>query len=450
MVFVLLVASIVALVLLVARLRWHPALALLAVAFGTGLALGLPAAGVLASISQGFGQLLGQIGLTVVLGTQLGVLLERSGAALRLALSVVSLVGPQRPAWAVAAIGYLVGIPVFCDSGFVLVSRIHAGLHARTGVPLPTLALALSSGVFATHTLVPPTPGPIAAAGNLGLGEALGWVMLVGALVALPATLVGTWLAPRLGTPATAANPAEAAPSPAQPESEATAAALPNLAAALASVAVPVLLIALGVTARVMPLAQGLAPWLTVLGHPLVALSIGLLLAAAPLLRTRRAELLQAIDKGVAQSGPILIITACGGAYGAVLSGSALADTLRTWLHASGAGGVAFLLVAFGVTALFKTAQGSTTAAMAIASSLLGALAPVAGFVAPLDLALVVAAVGAGAMVASHVNDSYFWIVCQFGGIAPKAGLRTQTLVTAAMGLSSLAMVVLLYALLHA
>lgn len=444
MTFLWLALSIAALVLLVARLRWHPALALLAVAFVTGLSLGLGPADVLKSISLGFGQLLGQIGLTVVMGTLLGVLLERSGAALRLALAVIALVGPRRPAAAVAAIGYLVGIPVFCDSGFVLVSRIHAGLHARTGVPLPTLALALSSGVFATHTLVLPTPGPIAAAGNFGLADSLGWVLLMGAIVALPATLAGAWLAPRLGTPDTAAPQAEAKAAEASaPE------ALPSLALAIAPVAVPVLLIALSVTTRVLPGMQVAADQLAVLGHPLVALSIGMLLAALPLLRGRHLELQQAIERGIAQSGPILIITACGGAYGAVLSGSPLADTLRQWVQSSGAGGIGFLLVAFGVSALFKTAQGSTTAAMAIASSLLGALAPAAGFVQPIDLALLVCAVGAGAMVVSHVNDSYYWIVCQFGGIAPVAGLRTQTVTTAVMGLASIVTVIVLYLLIR-
>ncbi len=437
----ILAMSIAAIVVLVARLRVHPALALLGVSLASGLALGLSATATLKTIQDGFGSLLGQIGLTVVLGTLLGQLLERSGAALRLALAVLQLAGPNRPGWAVAAIGYLVGIPVFCDSGFVLVSRLHAGLHARSGVGLPTLAVALSSGVFATHTLVPPTPGPIAAAGNLGLGEGLAWVMLFGALVALPATVVGALYAHRLGAVTSSTVAQDEAPAQNAPT-------LPSLAGALLPMAVPVLLIALGVVVPQLGSASALSALAAVLGHPLVALSIGCLLCAA-LMWGRRSEIAPAIERGVTLSGPILIITACGGAFGAVLKATPLATELQAWAAGSGAQGPWFLLLAFAVAALFKTAQGSTTAAMAIASSLLGGLVAAAGFNSDAERAVVVCAIGAGAMVVSHVNDSYYWIVTQFGSIAPAAGLRTQTVATGLMGVAALVATLLLYAALQ-
>ena len=433
----ILALSIGAIVLLVARLRVHPVLALLGVALAAGLALDLSATATLRTMQEGFGALLGQIGLTVVLGTMLGQLLERSGAALRLALAVLQLAGHNRPGWAVAAIGYLVGIPVFCDSGFVLVSRLHAGLHARSGVSLPTLAVALSSGVFATHTLVPPTPGPIAAAGNLGLGEGLAWVMLLGAVVALPAMLVGGLYAHRLnGAKASISTEAEAqAPSPE---------ALPSLLGSVLPMAVPVLLIALGVIVPQFVGSADVSRLATVLGHPLVALGVGCALGAALMWRQHRVEIAPAIERGIAVSGPILIITACGGAFGAVLKATPLTAELQAWAEGSGAQGPWFLLLAFAVAALFKTAQGSTTAAMAIASSLLGALVGTAGFESEPERALVVCAIGAGAMVVSHVNDSYFWIVTQMGSIPPAQGLRTQTVATGLMGLAALVATLLL------
>ena len=184
MLLVILAAAILFIVLMISKFRVHAFLALLLSAFLVGLTAGMDPVKVIGAVAKGFGGTAEKIGIVIIAGTIIGVMLERSGAAFTMAETVLKLVGEKRPALAMTIIGYIVSIPVFCDSGYVILSSLNKSLGKRTGVSMTTMAVALSTGLYATHTLVPPTPGPIAAANALHAD--LGMVILMGLIVAIP------------------------------------------------------------------------------------------------------------------------------------------------------------------------------------------------------------------------------------------------------------------------
>jgi len=195
---VILLAVIVFIIVATAFLKIHPFLVLMAAAYLTGLLVGMPLDELTAAVNTGIGNLMRHIGLVIVTGTIIGVILEKSGAALRMAEIVVRLVGAKRPQLAMSLIGAIVSVPVFCDSGYVILTSLNRATAKKAGVPLASMSIALATGLYATHTLVPPTPGPIAAAGYLGASDYLGMVILVGLLVSVPTTLVGYLWATRV------------------------------------------------------------------------------------------------------------------------------------------------------------------------------------------------------------------------------------------------------------
>ena len=187
----ILVALIAFIVLATSRLKLHPFLALLAAALLAGFAYQVPTTEIVKTITGGFGGILGYIGIVIVLGTIIGVILERSGAAITMAETVIKLLGERFPTLTMSIIGYLVSIPVFCDSGYVILNSLKNALAARMKISVIAMSVALATGLYASHTFVPPTPGPIAAAGNLGLESNLGLVILVGLVVSLVTAVAG-------------------------------------------------------------------------------------------------------------------------------------------------------------------------------------------------------------------------------------------------------------------
>jgi GntP family gluconate:H+ symporter len=416
----------------------HPFVALLLATFGAGLAVGMPLPEVLAAVNSGFGGLMGYIGLIVVLGSIIGVILEKSGAAMRMADVILNLVGKKRPALAMSLIGATVSIPVFCDSGFIILSGLNNALAKKTAAKKATLALALASGLYTTHTLVPPTPGPIAAAGNLGAGDYLGIVMLVGLLTTVPVALAGYFFAIKQGSKIATA------------EHEITpeeAAALPSALQSFAPIAIPILLIAAASLASVMKWEGAWVTWLKFFGNPLTALLLGMLLAFTLFTKWDKTHLTGWVGEGIILAGPILIITGAGGAFGGVLKATPIAGLVNGWVAGGQFSGAAFLVVTFLISALLKTSQGSSTNALVITSSMLAPLVGTMGFASPFELALVVMAIGGGAMTVSHANDSYFWVVSQFSGIDMKDAYRSYTPMTGLQGVVVLVMTLALYAL---
>ncbi len=430
---VLILVSLIAfIVVATTRFSLHPFLALLSAALIAAFAYGMPLAEIDTTLRNGFGGILGNIGLVIVLGTLMGVILERSGAAIVMAHTVIRLLGHRAPGLTMSLIGFMVAIPVFCDSGFVILNSLKRSLAKRLQASPVMMTVALSTGLFATHTLVPPTPGPIAAAGSLGLGDNLGGVMVAGLCFALLAAATGlVWARRCAALPSTELE--EAVTEPERDDRQ-----LPGSVASFAPLLAPLLLICLGSLAAFpsAPLGAGaVAAGALFLGKPLMALSIGLL-CAVPLLapQSRRKTFAALTQQSLEIAAPILLVTGAGGAFGAVLAATPLGATLGNALSGLGIG----VAMPFLVAAALKSAQGSSTVAMVAGSALVAPLLPQIGLDSELGRILTVMAIGAGAMTVSHANDSYFWVVAQFSRLDVATAYRAHTGATLAMGLVTL------------
>ena len=439
-----LVAVVALIVVATTALKMHPFLALLLAALVAAFGFRLPLADIPATVTGGFGSILGGIGIVIVLGTVIGVILERTGAAVTMAETVIRLLGQRFPTLTISVIGFIVSIPVFCDSGYVILNSLKESLARRTRTSMVAMSVALATGLFATHTLVPPTPGPIAAAGNLGLGDQLGLVIVVGLLVAVVGAVVGLLWANRFKDAQPDGEGAEelAAATEEFEHLKERYGTLPGPVAALAPIVVPILLICLGSVAKLpaTPFGDGgVMDVLAFLGTPLVALLVGLALAASLLRPSSEGTLAErfrdSVADGLTASAPILLITGAGGAFGAVIAATEVGTYLGENLSGLGIG----VLMPFLVAAALKTAQGSSTVALVTTSALVAPLLGQIGMESDLGRVLVVMAIGAGAMTVSHANDSYFWVVTQFSRMSVPQAYRAQTAATLAMGLSAAA-----------
>lgn len=415
-----------------AHFKLNPFLTLLCAAFIAAFAYGLPLRDIESIIRGGFGNIMGNIGLVIVLGTLIGVILERTGAAIAMARTIISLLGERFPLLTMSLVGYMVAIPVFCDSGFVILNSLKRSLARSLKASPVAMSVALSTGLFATHTLVPPTPGPIAAAGNLGLGDNLGLVMAAGLVFALLAALSGLFWARRCSY----LNSDELTQDqePAAPDTP-TSVDLPTPVLAFTPILLPIVLICLGSLANVpteLPGRGALYEALNFLGKPMIALLVGLGFALLLLRSGNRLHSLgECTETGLKIAAPILLVTGAGGAFGAVLAATPLGDYLGSSLSALGLG----VWVPFLVAAALKSAQGSSTVALVAGSALIAPLLPQLGLDSDTGRVLCVMAIGAGAMTVSHVNDSYFWVVSQFSRMSVATAVRAHTVATLTMGL---------------
>lgn len=435
----ILVASVVFVVLATTRAKLHPFLALLLAALGLGVAAGLPAAKTVPALIAGFGRTAGAIGIVIACGAIIGAALERSGGALTMGRAVMHLLGPRRALAGVAGTGAVVSVPVFCDSGYVLLSPLARAIARQGGVPLAGTVVALGMGLYTTHCLVPPTPGPIAVAGELRAD--LGTVILLGAAISLPVLATILIYARTLASRLRIDGEVTAAATPAADTNDGPSSTLTFL-----PVTLPVVLIALRSIADFPGSLLAFAkPFLGFVGEPNIALLLGVA-AALPLLRgtdDRRDQFAAWCKTGIQDAGPIILITAAGGAFGAVLRETPLATTLGQLASAGATGGSA-LWVAFALAAALKTSLGSSTVAMITTSSLLASLLPAMGLGAGFGPALAAVAISAGAMAVSHVNDSYFWVITQFSKLTVTQGYRLVTLPSALAGLTAMVCVWLL------
>lgn len=432
----LLAASIALIVLVTTRLRLHPFVALLLAAFFFGTLDGLQPIEIVTAINAGFGETVGAIGIVIIAGSIIGTFLNHSGAAMRLASGFVQLAGRRRVPVAMGAVGYVVSMPVFCDSGFVLLSSINRALAARAGVSLAACAVALSLGLYATHTMVPPTPGPVAAAGIIGAD--LGIVIGIGAIVSLVSLSAGLVFAYRYAAGVDIGSEMPAAADAVEQAADTG----PSVSRSLLPIVLPILLIVGRTIADVpsAPFGDGtLATSLKFLGEPAIALSIGVVLA---LTLPERLELRMLSTSGwfgeaIKSAATIIVITGAGGGFGRVLQASGIATDLGTETVARFGG----VLLPFLVAAAIKTAQGSSTVAMITTAGIVAPMLGTLGLDSEVARAMTVVAIGAGSMVVSHANDSYFWVVTQFSGMTVNQGYRLQTLGTLVQGLAAAAAV---------
>lgn len=429
-------AVVLFIIIATVKFKMHPIFSLTIAAVISGFLLGLSPQRIMETIGEGFGKTLSGIGLVIAFGTVIGIYLEKTGATQVLANSILGLIGLKRSPLAINLAGYVISIPVFCDSGFIILSSLNKAISKRTGIPVLVFAISLATGLYAAHVFVPPTPGPLAAAAILEAD--LGLVLLLGLLVSIPVSLTGYVWATFIGKSLKENEAAEK-----RKESEEIASTVKPFQAFL-PLLVPIILIALKsmVNYPSYPLGKGLAfQVVDFLGSPVIALLIGVFFAFSLGRKTPSKEKEGWVAEAFKQAGAIVLITGAGGAFGAILRSVDIASIINLE-SSTGFGG---LLIAFVIAAVLKTAQGSSTVAIITTSAIIAPLLGTFGLLSITDKALAVLAVGAGAMTVSHINDSYFWVVSQFSNINVKTALRGHTMGTLLQGTTGILMVLILY-----
>lgn len=426
-------AGILVIILLTVRYSWHPFFAILLACFVTGFAVGFPVREILDLVKAGFGDIFSKLSLIIVLGTSLGVVLERNGSTQVMADALLRRAGIQRAPLALSWTGFIVGLPIFCDSGYIVLNGINQSLVRRTGITVARMSISLAAGLYAVHCLVPPHPGASAAA--ISLEVDFGQLLLYGIPIAIPVMFSGYLWASYAGRqdaqpPAPAKTP-DTGGAPLKP---------PAVGKAFLPVLVPIILMSVRSILGWSGMQQGgLAAVLNLLGDPALALATGLLLALLFSTIPGR-ELAQHAGSGVEKAGAILIIIAAGAAFGAVLSATHIGAHFGRTLDLAAFG----IWFPFLVTVLLKTAQGSSTVAVITAASIVVPLLPALGLESTNGRLLTVLAMGAGSMMLSHTNDAYFWVISRFSGIDVRTMLRVHTLASACMGITAILLIYIL------
>ncbi len=425
-----------------ARYGVHPFLSLLLSSFVFGIMAAIPILDIVRLISEGFGETMGKIGLIIIFGVVIGTFMERTGAAQVLANHVIKLFGVTRSHGALASIGYVVSIPVFADSGFVILSSINKVLSKKTGLSLAGTSVALSMGLLASHAMVPPTPGPIAAASLLDAD--LGQVILIGLLSSAIGLIGVIFFAKYIGHKVKIDSEALTQ----QNDSEILKP--PGTIKAFLPIVVPIFLI---VGRSMIDYPSFPVQWkeslsiLSIAGHPVIALMIGMAFAFWLPQRWNRSMLSTTgwVGESLTSAGVILMITGAGGAFGKVLQHADIAASVSGWDTALAMG----LWMPFILSAILKTAQGSSTVALITTASIVMPLLPSMGLEEPIEKAMVVVAIGAGSTVVSHANDSFFWVVAQLSQMNVQQAYKTQTLGSLILGLGSMIGLTMFYYLIY-
>ena len=436
------VVMVVVMILAISKWKIHPFLAIMGVSLILAL-LAIPLTSIPGVIGAGFSGTFSSLGIVIILGAMIGFFLEKTGAALTMADAVVRRIGKKHPELAILIMGWIVSIPVFCDSGFVILNPIRKAITKKTGVSGVAMAVALSAGLYTSHVFIPPTPGPIAAANSLGLDGHMLLVIGIGALVSIPVLIVSYFFAKFIGKKVASADDAandETVKS--YDELVKEYGKLPNVFLSFAPIVVPILLMAIKSIVDMTGGAGLFADLLKFLGTPMISLAVGLIISIGTLAVTGKMDQFRSLsDETLRTVGPILFVSAAGGVLGKVLSEAGIvAYITENAAFLSGVG----IFFPFLIAAILKTAQGSSTVAITTTAGIMGAFSAEGGLMAalgltsPLAAALTVMAIGAGAMTVSHANDSYFWVVTEFGGMKAQDGYKTQTLCTLVMGVTAI------------
>lgn len=453
------VLAIICMILMISKLRIHPFLSIMTVSLVLGLLAGIPlvdrtlddgtkVSGLATVIGQGFSGTFTSIGIVIILGALIGSVLEKTGAALKLADMVIHLVGKNHPVLAIELMGWVVSIPVFCDSGFVILNPIRKALVQRTGASSVAMSIGLASGLYISHVFIPPTPGPIAAASTLGIGDNLLLLMGLGALCSVFPLITGYLWANKIGKTIQAKDEASKAElSKTYEELVAEYGKLPSGFSALAPIIVPIILMALSSIVSMAKMSGAFADLLKFLGTPIIALAVGTIFAILQMQGAGKIKEFYAVTEDTLKTvGPILFVTAAGGVLGKVISSSDMVNYISQHAGFLSAMGIFFPFI---LSAILKTAQGSSTVALTTTAGIVAPLLPVLGFTTPVQITLVTLAIGAGAMTVSHANDSYFWVVTNFGEMTPEQGYKAETVNTLIMGIASILEIFLLSLFLH-
>ncbi len=419
-----LLAGVAVIVVLTTRFKVHAFFALMIACFITGIGVQMPVANIINAMKDGFGTIMRSLAFIIVLGTALGVMLEHTGSTKVMAASILKITGERNAALAMSITGYIVGLPVFCDSGFVVLSGLNQSLAKRTGVPIVVTGVSLGTSLLAIHCLIPPHPGAAAAAGIVGVD--IGRLMLAGIAIGIVPMLVAHGWAKGAGKKTATTIEEEALP---RAEKH-----LPSTWQAFMPVVVPVILIAVKSLLTIEHNASIAISVFNTMGDPVIALSIGVLLTFISSRNWNKDVISKLLTEAVEKSGSILVIIGAGGAFGAVLTATKLGNHVSDSASLSSMG----ILLPFLITCILKTAQGSSTVAIITAAPIVAPLLPSLHLNSDAGKLLCVLAMGAGSMMISHVNDAYFWVIAKFTGIDIRTMLKVYTVASVLMGMATM------------
>ena len=429
--------AVSALVVLIARLKLHPFIALVSVSLAMGVAAGMPPVAAVKAFQDGVGNVLGFIAIVVGLGTMLGKMMAESGAATRIATTLIDLFGERRVHWAIMVVAFIVGIPVFFQVGFVLLIPLVFTIARRTGMSLVKIGIPLVAGLSVVHGMLPPHPAAMlaVAAYKADVGRTILYGLLVGLpTAALAGPIFATWISPRIVLPAE--NPIAK-----QLEGESVA-RMPGFGISLFTVLIPVILIVLASAADMtLDPASSVRAALHFVGHPIVALLLALLFSFWSLGQPRhftREQVMKFCNDCLAPTATILLVIGAGGGFNQVLVQSGVGGAIAKMAIGSHASP---LILAWVVAALIRVATGSSTVAMTAAA---GIVAPIALATPGTNAELLVLATGAGALVLSHVNDAGFWLIKEFFNMTVPQTLKTWTVAETIIGVAGLGFTLLL------
>ncbi|HEX7844926.1 MAG TPA: GntP family permease [Chitinophagaceae bacterium] len=417
-------------ILLTIKFRVHAFFALLIACFVVGLGVELPFPSILTAVKEGFGRIMQSLGLIIVMGTTLGVLLEHSGSTRVMAEFILKKAGEKRAPLAMSITGFIVGLPIFCDSGYIVLSGLNQSLAKRTGISVVIMAVSLATGLYAVHCLLPPHPGATAAASTIGVD--FGKLIAIGIGVAIPGMIIGYLWAIYAGKKEKhTAVPTE------HIEKEVPT---PSVMMSFLPVIIPIILIAVNSVFAMEKTDNAFQKIFSILGEPVVALTVGVLLVLLNMRTLGKQTIGKLLQEGAEKAGGILVIIGAGGAFGAVLAATKIGEHFSQSVNLESMG----IFFPFLITFMLKTAQGSSTVAIITAASIIQSLLPVLGLDTEMGQLLAVLSMGAGSMMISHANDAYFWVISKFSGLEMRSMLRVYSVASIWMGLVTLAVVYIL------
>ena len=441
----ILAIGIVTVIGLILALRLNAFLALITAALLVSLLGPGEASEKVSRVALAFGESAGKIGIVIAVASIIGTCMMGSGAADRIVRAFVRLMGEKRAPVALLSSGYVLGVPVFFDTVFYLLVPLARSLYKRTGGNYLLYILAIGAGGAITHTLVPPTPGPLAMAAELKVD--LGWMIMVGALVAVPSAIVGLFTARILDR----LMPIPMRSLSNEPEPEPLADhELPGLFVSALPVLLPVVLISANTILQTLlknnetPSAalKQAGDIAAILGDANLALLLAAAVAMVVYIRQRgpsRETMAHVVETSLMSGGLIILITAGGGAFGAMLKAAGVGQAIQELFSSDQQmSGLGLMLLGFGISSILKIAQGSSTVAMITAAGMLGSVAPTAAQLGynPVYLAT---AIGSGSLLASWMNDSGFWIFAKMGGLTEAEALKSWTVLLGVMAVVGLA-----------
>ena len=432
LIVIYLLITILFIVFSTAKYKIHPFLTLLIASLGMGVISGLDVNFVIKTVTEGFGNTLKSIGIIIACGSIIGTFLEKTGAAKSIASKILQITGSKNSALAMNLTGSIVSIPVFCDSGFVILSTLNNAINKKTGISLSVLGTSLAAGLYATHVFVPPTPGPLAAASIIGAD--VGLVLIFGLLIAIPVSVVG-WFWASYYCSRFSINQNINNETLSEQKNDDT-----NLTISIFTIIIPIALITLKsiVNHPAIELENiFINNIISFCGHPIIAMLFGVFIAMISATGFSLEQNFDWVSNSLKSAGGIILITGAGGAFGNILRATSLGDTISQSLLGFEIG----LLLPFIIAAFLKTAQGSSTVSIITTSAMVLPLLDSLGLSSEMGKVLTVLSIGAGAMTVSHLNDSYFWIVSQFSNMNTKTALHCHTASTLLQGLTSIILI---------